>query len=212
MQLYVDESGNLGKKGRYFVIACLAPKNSKRIKNIIKKVFAKIINSTTNLSDVPDEIKGTLLSPEYKQEILTKLSQRKDFFCSYIVADLNHVKQELLQDKNILYNYLTQFLFKKLIYEAHEDIQIILDNHTTKVGSVHSLKDYIRTEAYAKWGVKNNITFEHKDSKDCKLLQCIDVMANVIYGRYSYNRLDLYGLIDKDSIQSIRFPRDKFGE
>jgi len=42
MQIYIDESGNLGKKGRFFIIAALIPERSRRIVNIIKRYCIKL--------------------------------------------------------------------------------------------------------------------------------------------------------------------------
>ena len=96
----------------------------------------------------------------------------------------------------------------------NEDIQIIIDNHTTKVGSAHSLKDYIRLEAYTKWEFKKNVNFEYKDSRESKNLQCIDVIANIIYGHYMYDKPHFYNLLNNNKviIHSIKFPQSKFGK
>lgn len=58
MQLYIDESGSLGKKGKFFVIAGLVPENPKRIKNIIKRYSLKL----GRLNNALDELKGTRLN------------------------------------------------------------------------------------------------------------------------------------------------------
>ena len=39
--LIFDESGNLGSKGRYFVIACIDTTNAKELHNIIKRKIKK---------------------------------------------------------------------------------------------------------------------------------------------------------------------------
>jgi len=39
--LFVDESGDLGTKERYFVIALLVPQKSKRISNFMRKFCVK---------------------------------------------------------------------------------------------------------------------------------------------------------------------------
>jgi len=206
MQIYLDESGNLGKKDRFFVIAILIPEKPNRIKNIIKGCFLKFRKP----NDILEEIKGHNLSFSQKQEILQKLNKKDDFHCSYIVADKKHLSQRLLEDKNVCYNYLASHLFKLVLKGTNEDVQAILDNHSIKVASINSLKDYIKIEAYTKWGFDKKITFEYSDSKMNKNLQAIDVITNVIYGRYTYNKTHLYNLIDSKFIHRIKFPYDKF--
>lgn len=206
MQIYIDESGNLGKKGRFFVISALMPEKPKRIKNIIKRCCVRFGRA----NNILDEIKGYNLNFSQKQEILEKLNKKDDFHCSYIVADKNHISSRLLEDKNICYNYLASHLFKLILRGANEDVQVILDNHSIKVKSINSLQDYIKLEAYTKWGFGHKITFEYQDSKSHKNLQAIDLIVNVIYGHYTYNKQHLYSLIDTKFIHRIRFPHSKF--
>ena len=40
--MYFDESGNLGKQDRFFVIACIITKNPKELNNIMKKTLLEI--------------------------------------------------------------------------------------------------------------------------------------------------------------------------
>ena len=37
VHLYIDESGNLGNGGNYFVIACIVTNNEKSLNNFMKK-------------------------------------------------------------------------------------------------------------------------------------------------------------------------------
>ena len=64
MELFIDESGNLGKKDRFFVIALLYPANKKRILNI-----AKHFNTRMKI----EEIKGSKLSVPHKQYLILKM-------------------------------------------------------------------------------------------------------------------------------------------
>jgi len=207
MQIYIDESGNLGKKARFFVIAASILQNPKRIKNIIKRNCVKLGDAGCVL----DEIKASVLTFPQKQNILTTLNNKDDFTCSYIVADKNYLIPRVIQDKNVCYNYLTSHLLKPIVKGTNKDIQIILDNHTVKVTSFNSLKDYIKIEAYTKWGFGHDITFEYRDSKKYKNLQAVDIMANTIYGRYNYNKMHLYNMLNSKFLHQIRFPYRKFG-
>ncbi|MFA5317994.1 MAG: DUF3800 domain-containing protein [Patescibacteria group bacterium] len=200
MQIYIDESGNLGKKGRYFVIAMLIPFKKKRIKNIIKNFCSK---------ESLEEIKGTLLTFLSRQNIINKLNKFPDYSVSYIVADLKYIDNAVLKDKNICYNYLYMHLLKRTIKNANEDIEILTDNHEVKVGSINSLNDYIRTKAIFEWGFKYNVRIEYRDSKKVKNIQMVDIIANTIYRRYTENKKDLYEILRIS--ESIKFPLDKFG-
>jgi hypothetical protein len=207
MQIFVDESGNLGKKGDYFVIACIIPENCPRIKHIIK-------NSCVKFGGVKPlkEIKTTLLNFPQKQDILNRLVTSKDFSCSYIVTKKKHIQPKLLVDNNICYNYLASHLFKQIIVKNKtENIQVFMDNHTVKVASLNSLEDYIRIEAYTKWGFVGQISFSYHDSKTVSALQAADIISNVVYGKYTYaKRHGLYDQLEAHFEHRIKFPYDKF--
>jgi hypothetical protein len=200
MRIFVDESGDLGAGGRYFVIAMLTPQKPKRIVNFMRKFCAQ--NGLR-------EVKGSLLTFPEKQAIFTKLNFANDYTVSYIVADkLNIENKEILADKNLCYNYLFNFLIRKTIKSANEEIEVLLDNHSTKVKSINSLVDYIRIQAYGNWGFKHKLSICYTDSKDSKVVQAADVIANAIYARYSYGKAHFYNMITIS--QSIKFPFAKF--
>ncbi len=201
MELYFDESGNLGKKDRYFVIAMLLPVNKKRIKNFTRRFCAKMGH---------DEIKASKLKFAQKQNLLYKLSKVSDNKISYIVADkLNIESQKLLRDTNLCFNYLFMHLVKKIISNAKENVNMLIDEHTLKVESINSLKDYLRIKAYTEWGFKNNLNISFIDSKNSKLVQTADLAANTIYARYNYNKKHLYNMLNIS--ESIKFPYKNFG-
>ena len=201
MELFVDESGNLGKKDRYFVIAFVLSVNKKRIKNFVKRFCAK--------NDY-DEVKASKLSFPEKQKLIMKLFKIKDNKISYITVDKYKISsQRLWNDKNILFNYLFKFLIKDIVSNTKEDINIHVDEHTIKVSSINSLQDYLRIQAYTEWGFSYNLNIIFTDSKNSKLIQVADLAANIIYARYNYNRSHLYNLLNIS--ESIKFPYKKFG-
>ena len=90
-----DESGNLGKAGRYFVIACIDTSECKSLHNIMKRKL-KIANEKfpDMKKDHAHEIKAVDAYPCVKHHILECIAS-KNLRISYIVADLQHVKPKL---------------------------------------------------------------------------------------------------------------------
>lgn len=198
---FIDESGDLGIKGRYFVITLLAPQRSKRISNFMRKFCAR-----NNLQ----EIKASQLSFSQKQIIFNRLCGANDYTISYIVADkLNIDNKKILEDKNLCYNYLFSFLVKKTIKSTKEDITLLLDNHSTKVKSINSLADYIKIKAYTQWGFTHQLNVSYVDSKSSKVVQAADVVSNAIYAKYTYGKEHFYNQLTIS--ESIKFPYSKFG-
>lgn len=199
--IYVDESGDLGQKGsRYFVIAAISPSNKKRLDNIVKRHCAA--NGIV-------EIKAYNLTFPTKEALLKKISSVHDYSVSYVVADKNHIDPLLFSDKNVLYNYIYQWVVEPIAKASTESINIITDNHSTRVGSRNSLGDYVKAKAYFDWKVSNPISLQYLDSKSCRAIQVADLIANTVFSKYMQNKNHLYSILKiKDS---IKFPSGKFG-
>jgi len=112
---------------------------------------------------------------------------------------------QFFKDKNLLYNYLFQLLIKPVLKETFEDVEILLDNHSTKVKSTNSLCDYIKIKAFAEWNVQVNVDIRYVDSKESKIVQIADLIANVIYGHYVYKKDHLYNMLKIERF--LTFPK-----
>jgi hypothetical protein len=147
-----------------------------------------------------------------KQDIGFSLAKESDHSIAYLVADKNHLVSELRSRPNLCFNYLFNRLFKQLFISfPDQDISIIADNRSVSAGSKNSLPEYVKIEAYAKWGYKGLLTLEFCDSRDVKGLQAVDLIANAIYAKYNLNKSHLYNLHANHFTEKVRFPYVKFG-
>jgi len=208
MQIFVDESGNLGKKGRYFAIVALTPAKPKRIKNLVKR---SCVEYGLPFKIVLPELKAFNLTFPDKQHFLSLLTKEKDFTCSYVVGDLNHIEPKLLVDKNICFNYLASHLLRPLLTGISEDVHIHFDNRTVRVTSIRSLADYIRIEAYANWGFTGSLVIDYVDSKVMKQIQAADIIAYSVLGKYEFGFGTFYKMLEGHFLHRVRFPAAKFG-
>ncbi len=64
---------------------------------------------------------------------------KKNLSISYIVIDLNHVEENLLKDKNILYNYIMKLLIAKLITKEDTGTKINVIYDKKKLQKFHQL-------------------------------------------------------------------------
>ncbi|NEX02282.1 hypothetical protein SAMN04487829_1904 [Pseudobutyrivibrio sp. NOR37] len=211
-----DESGNLGSTGRYFVIACVETTNYKTLNHVMKRKLGKAKNIFPDLATLHShEIKAKDAYPCIKYHIAETLA-KKDIKISYIVADLSHIKPTLLKEKNIFYNYLMRLLLDYLLSSKDngKTINIIYDNHTTKVGSVNSLNEYLQLHFIYEKGYDINFTFQSKDSDaaDAYSVQAADYVANSVYSFYEYNLSLYYDLYKPILHHKIIFPPAKFGK
>jgi len=213
--LIFDESGNMGKSGRYFVISCIDTRSYKALHNIMKRKLKEAKLKFPELDNNSNELKSSVAYPAIKYHIVESIA-KKDLTISYIVADLNHVRESLLKEKNLLYNYMMKLLLENLISNEDEGsrLNILCDNHTTKVASTNSLSDYIKATFLYEKGIdmELNIRLIDSDASDAFVIQAADFIANSIYSYYEYDKSHNYEVI-KPRINVIeRFPRQKFGK
>ena len=214
--LIFDESGNLGSSGRYFVIACIDTKNYKALHNIMKRklgIAKRQFNELANLH--AHEIKAKDAYPSIKYHILEVIAS-KDLTISYIVADLNYVKPKLLEEKNIFYNYLMKLLIDSLVSKKDNGtkINIICDNHTTKIASGNSFEEYIKLHLiYEKqYDLDLNIVYMDSDDKNAYPVQAADYVANALYGMYEYDDKLYYSRFKAKIQKALKFPYKLFGK
>ncbi|MEA3249152.1 MAG: DUF3800 domain-containing protein [Patescibacteria group bacterium] len=206
MNIYIDESGNLGSQGRFFVIACLIPHNHKRITNIVRRARKK------NGSIKPlEELKGREMTFPQRQDFLNRLTAKKDFEFAYIVADKNHLKPELVANKHICFNYLTAHLLKSIIKSTNEDITIACDTRNIKVTSGKALQEYLQLKAWTEWGFGHDLSLSYHDSFSSPHIQTADVISNTVLGRYGYLKGHFYRILNPHRRHGIKFPYDSFG-
>ncbi len=209
LKITIDESGTIGKKERYFIITALIfhdNSSKKRIRNLVKHTKSGFTSPEKRA-----ELKGSTMTTPQKQRFLNNLSSRQDYSVAYLVADKNHIEPKLYEQKNLTFNFLFGLLLKSFITRYDEELDICVDNRTVKVTSLNSLMDYVKIEAYTKWGFKHTLNIHLEDSKSDNLLQAVDVISNGIYGKYNYGVDLLYQLNEGHYIRREHFPHTKFG-
>lgn len=214
--LIFDESGNLGISGRYFVISCIDTKNAKSLHNVMKRKLKQAGDKFPELKTPhAHEIKAKDAYPCVKYHLLECIVS-KEITISYIIVDLKHVEQRLLNDKNIMYNFASKILISKLITKDDEGtkINILFDKKTTKITSKNSLKEYIIAHIVYEEGLNVDINFEYKDSDagDAFIIQAADYVANALYNKFEYGN-DIYADIVKPVLNETQcFPYKNFGK
>ncbi len=213
--IIIDESGNLGTNGRYFVIACIDTLECKALHNVMKRKLKQAKEAFPEYKVFGHEIKAAEAHPCIKHHILESIAA-KNIRISYIVADIPHIEARLSNDKNILYNYLAKLLIDKIITSKDKSskINILCDNKTTKVKSANSFKEYITAQLNyeCNYDLDLNIGFMDSHAGDAYIIQAADYVANAIYTFYEYgNNIYLEQFKKVIHIRSY-FPPVKFGK
>lgn len=221
INLYIDESGNLGKgNGRYFLICALEVSNKSQ-KSISKRAGRIIcrFKERKNISKAT-ELKGWSLAEEDRNELLDSIFYR-DVKVRYIVLDLNKATflLEKADDKNACFNYLIQLLVKKITidYPNIEKINLYLDNRSVKIGNRLSLKPYLYNKLVLEQleetdNVKKiEFNINYLESESCYLIQWADIVANSLYKKYNSEDEKFYNKIKPYIVFESKFPSRTFG-
>ncbi len=222
VNLYIDESGNLGTgMGRYFLICALEVNPT--LKNAISKRAGRVICRFKQKNDIPKitELKGSRLKDDDRLELLDKILF-KGIKVRYIVLDLKQTTMLLAKsdDKNACFNYLIQLIVKRIVeeYKDVEKINLYLDNRSVKIGNRLSLKPYLYNKlVLEQLETKNNVKriefdINYFESESCYLIQWADIVANSLYKKYNSNNEKFYAKIKPYIVYENRFPSKKFGQ
>ncbi len=221
INLYIDESGNLGVgMGRYFLICALEVK-TKDAKSLSKRA-GRVINRFKIHNNISKyvEVKGWKLASEDRIELINSILF-KGIKVRYIVLDLatTTILLKKADDKNACFNYLVQLIVKQLLldYPGLERVNLYLDNRSVKIGNRLSLKPYLYNKLVLEKLEYNNkvkrIDFDvhYMESENCYLIEWADIIANSIYKKYNSN-LEIYYDIIKPFINfESKFPYRSFG-
>ena len=222
VNLYIDESGNLGTgMGRYFLICALEVDPT--LKNAISKRAGRVICRFKQKNDIPKitELKGSRLKDDDRLELLDKILF-KGIKVRYIVFDLKQTTMLLAKsdDKNACFNYLIQLIVKRIVeeYKDVEKINLYLDNRSVKIGNRLSLKPYLYNKlVLEQLETKNNVKriefdINYFESESCYLIQWADIVANSLYKKYNSNNEKFYAKIKPYIVYESRFPSKKVGQ
>lgn len=213
IRVFIDESGNLGRGGEYFVLAAAVfdtEKGATRGKRIIKRE-QQLLSKERELDSIA-EIKSSSLKFEQRQRILSKIIKKADVDIFYLAAYKPNVA--LLsqgKSKNLVYNYLAKLLTDMIFSKYNDDFVITFDQRSTCVESMNSLPDYIEINAYTRHNhFDKNILVRQRDSKTTYNLQTADVIAGTVYQAYKKNSKHFLNLLAPRIIKADEFPRTKF--
>ena len=209
----IDESGNLGRGGKYFVLAAVVfdtDSGKKRASRVIKKAQKRIADEANQA--IIEELKSSKMSFPQRQTILQKLVSKADIDLFYLAID--KTKSRLLSNgmpKNLAYNYFAGLLVEKIISKYNDSFDIVFDQRTTAVKSMNSLTDYLRIKAFTKIDLdKRTIEIVQRDSKTMRNLQTADLIAGTVYRAYNNQQLHFLNLIKARIVSADEFPRNSF--
>ncbi|KTW18668.1 DUF3800 domain-containing protein [Staphylococcus warneri] len=211
IKIALDESGNFGKDGDYVVVGGLQVSDGKSVRNFIKRKELKFRKMYPN-AFLDEEIKHNNSYPAMRHHYINKIVEKSDKI-HYCVSNKRNCDQNMLDDENILYNYMVFRIVKRIIIQNPnlKKLFLLLDNRTTKITRRDSLVDYLKGKIYFDLERPDiELIVEMLDSKSSRLIQAADFIAGSVYHYYTHNNKLCYNLLETKLDCKYHYPYNNF--
>jgi proline racemase len=204
--VFLDESGDLGfdldkkRTSRFFVITFLCCANKKPIEKVVSKCHSELKKQ--------HQMRGGTLhcyreKPITRQRLLTRLAE-KDCSIMTVFLDKSRVYTKLQDEKDVLYNYVTNILLdriitKQLLGPGVGDIHLVASRKETSKFLNENFKEYLRSRAKVKHRI--DIVVEIKTPHEEKSLQAVDFVSWAIFRKQEYGDASHYELIKSKIVE-----------
>ncbi|MFA5983798.1 MAG: DUF3800 domain-containing protein [Methylococcaceae bacterium] len=194
MEIYLDESGDLGwkftapyRKGgssRYLTIACLVvtPSKSHLPKRLIKNLYKKFKwHPGTEKKWSGMSLDERIWFAKKANELRTKHNPDIKFLS--ITVNKQNVKPHIRTDSNKLYNYMIGCLLLDEM-SKQQRVKFIPDPRSIKVKCGNSMHDYLQTKLWFDKNAETILLTTPGDSSANKNIQFADMLSGVIQGHF----------------------------
>ena len=209
--IFLDESGDLGfdfskkRTSKIFIITCLFVSKKRKIEKIVSKTHAELKKKYKKRGGV---LHAYHEKPITRQRLLKRLN---DSDCSIMTIYLNkkRVYTRLQNEKEVLYNYVTNILLdrictKKLI-DINKPINLIASRKETNKFLNLNFKNYLKNSAVNNHKLK--LSIEIRTPFEEKSLQAVDFASWSIFRKWQYGDDSYYNIIkQKIAEENPRFP------
>lgn len=204
--IFLDESGDLGfdfkkkKTSKYFIVTCLFTESKAPIEKIVKKTHSELKLKHKRRFGVLHAVKE---KPITRQRLLKRLSE-KDCFIMTIYLNKSKVYTRLQDEKQVLYNYVTNILLdrvytKRIIPIRMKNIELIASRRETNKFLNENFKSYLNNQAKNRHSV--DIKVQIKTPSEEKTLQAVDFVSWAIFRKYEYADDTFYNIIKNRMVE-----------
>lgn len=210
--IYLDESGDLGfdfskkKTSKYFVVTFLFVTQPRPVGKIIQKVFKGFTKKQIKAhGGILHAYKET---PKTRQRVLTGISE-KNVSILAIYLNKQKVYTKLQDEKQVLYNYVTNILLDRImtrkIVPINEKIELIASRRDTNKFLNDNFKSYLKNQVSQnhKLDLRISIKMPHEE----KCLQVVDMASWALFRKREHGDESYYNIIKSKVIEeSPLFP------
>jgi hypothetical protein len=203
--IFLDESGDLGfdfsKKGttKYFIITFLYTAEKRKIEKVVKNIHKGLKKSYKHKVS---HLHANKEKPVTRTRFL-KLLAEKEINVMVIYLNKKKVYTKLKNEKEILYNYVTNILldriYSKKLVPFEGDITLIASRKETNKFLNKNFKDYLSRQI--KNNFKSNLEVIIKTPFEEKALQAVDFVSWSVFRKYEYCDESYYNIIKKKIIE-----------
>ncbi len=205
--IFLDESGDLGfdftkkKTSKVFVVAFLFVNNKGPVEKIIKKIFRSFTAKERKFH------RGALHC--YKEQPKTRIKllnmlKDKDISIIYIYLNKQKVYTKLQDEKQVLYNYITNILLDRVctkkIIPIDQPIYLVASRRETNKFLNENFKNYLTHQVNKNHAL--NIRVEIKTPSAEKCLQIVDFVSWAIYQKHHNDDESYFDIIKQKIVDS----------
>ncbi|RJS89853.1 DUF3800 domain-containing protein [Candidatus Bathyarchaeota archaeon] len=206
MQIFIDESGDLGFTSRstnYFVVSYIIPESPwllrKKLKHLLKRLHRQRKYSGR-------ELHFTNSNDFVRCRVLKKINEIS-LIIGIVVVEKQKVSLKLRHSLNILYNYLIVHTIMRnvlLWMDESEKLELYIDKSLSK-SNREAFNDYVQRKANWVWChdlehktplSPSQIKVEHKFSQNDYCLQAADYIAGATFQKYEHNNDCFYRIFE----------------
>ena len=207
IEVYIDESGNMGREGDYFVLGATVVKDLE-----VKNKLREVVLSEKKIGN-GGELKFAKLKANRRKRVVGKIARTgvEVFYFTAYKPEVTLFGGEM--EKNLIYNYFCRLLMQRVLKRYGDDFLIMFDKRTeaAKAGYL-GLKEYIKYIAYEEFPhlKKRTIQVVQADSRDEALLQVADIVVGA--AAQGYNNQEMYFLkqLGNGILMMDEFPKKRF--
>ncbi|WP_283390237.1 DUF3800 domain-containing protein [Methanobrevibacter woesei] len=193
--IYIDESGDLGKGSKYFIIGAIIVDDYIKLERSITKIRRKFKKELGNFH----EIKGNKTKNFIIKKLLTKVNSLNSEIFIIVFDKKDKYKINYKNDFNVLYDIIASELAKEI--KITKSTLIIVDTCKPKKKLVNNFNQRFLDKINNSKNHQINII--HQNSINQKGLQVIDVIVWAAFQYMEHNNSEFINLIENKKIKKV---------
>jgi len=196
MYIFVDEAGDLGKKGTpYFLVMLVATERARSIEQVVRSTLRRFPTKRR-----PKELKGAELSLRLYRYFCRRISEVPCRFVSVLLnkAKLRHKEADWLIYARMLCEGL------KVLEGISPPLYIEIDRRFSR-GEFKELRAYVMGFLAGKYGASARVELHQIASEQSKGIQAADVLARGVFQKYAYGEEERF-LLFSGRLEVVELP------